>query len=87
MAARRRRPNCPRRLTLDEAMEERAAIIAEGCGVTQSMGLARAQELVRRYCKPRDEAFNAPVDTESARWKHAQRQLPVDNLPDELDFG
>lgn len=71
--ARRRRRGCPRRSTLDPKwVEERAAIIAEGCGVSQSMALARARELVRRYCKPRDEVFHVE---------------PVDNLPEELDLG
>ena len=61
---------------MDEALEERAAIIAEGCGVSQSIGLARARELVRRYCKPQDEVFNVePVDKS------------VDNFPEEIDFG
>ena len=57
---------------MDEVIEERAAIIAEGCGVSQSIGLARARELVRRYCKPQDEVFHVK---------------PVDNFPEELDFG
>ena len=57
---------------MDEELEERAAIIAEGCGVPQSMALERARELIRRYCRPRDEAFHVE---------------PVDNLPDELDLG
>ena len=43
-------------------MEERAAIIAEGCGVSQEEGLRRAMAM-------------APVGK------------PVDNLPEELDFG
>ena len=76
---------------MDEALEERAAIIAEGCGVSQEEGLRRVMHwrMTVKFSNERGSVTETrvitgetTVDTESARWKHEQRQLP-----EEIDFG